>query len=146
MVGGLMSEYTHTVVHEAGHVVAVDMYAPGAHPDVEIYGARRGRTEYDTQEDPEVRAKIAMAGIVATKLILQQPRVITQEFMIELGAGEDLGVVQEFLADTYLTFEEFASEVEIEVITQLERVEAVVAAIRKHKGKLTIEQVEAVLG
>lgn len=140
-----MSEYTHTVVHEAGHVVSIDMYAPGAHPDVEIFGARRGITEYDTQEDPEVRAKIAMAGIVATKLILQQPRVITQEFMVELGAGEDLGVVQEFLADTYLTFAEFADEVEIELITQLDKVEAVVTAIRKHKGKLTIEQVEAVL-
>lgn len=141
-----MTEYTHTVVHEAGHVVGVNMYAPGAHPDVEIYGSRRGRTEYDTQEDPEVRAKIAMTGILATKLILQQPRIITEEFMVEWGAGEDLGVVQEFLADTYVTFEEFAAETEIELITQLDLVEAVVAAIRKHKGKLTIAQVEEVLG
>jgi hypothetical protein len=122
------------------------MYAPGAEPDVEIYGARRGRTEYNTQEDPEVRAKIAMAGIVATKLILQQPRIITEEFMVELGAGEDLGVVQEFLADTYVTFAEFADEVEIEIITQLDRVEAIVAAIRAHEGKLTTEQVAEVLG
>jgi hypothetical protein len=140
-----MSEYTHTVVHEAGHVVAVEMYAPGAHPDVEVYGSRRGRTEYDTQEDPEVRAKIAMAGIVATKLILQQPRIITKEFMVEFGAGEDLEVVDEWLVDTDVTFDEFASEVEIELITQLGMVEAIVAAIRAKRGKLTVEQVEQVL-
>lgn len=140
-----MSEYTHTVVHEAGHVVAVDLYSPGAEPDVEVFGARRGQTTYNTSEDPEVVAKIAMAGIVATKLILQQPRIITEEFMVELGGGEDLGRVQEFLADTYLTFTEFADEVEVELIPHLGKIEAVVAAIRKHKGKLTIEQVAKVL-
>ena len=147
------SEYTHTLVHEAGHVVAAYFFHPGSEPDVAIYGARRGRTEYNTTEDIKVKAIIGVAGIVATKMILQEPMVITEATMEERGAGEDHDVVRDFLiedftGEAYIHDHElgmFADEVEAKLVPYIGQIEAIVAAIRAHKGKLTVAQVAKVL-
>jgi hypothetical protein len=139
-------EYTNTLYHEAGHVVAAYYFSPGSEPDVWVTSDTTGQTTFNTIEDPAVNAKVCMAGVVSTKMFLREPRVITPITVMEVGGMADIEVIDAYLEDQSVpVFKEFASEVESELAPLKAEIQKVVDALRANGGKLTIEQVEEVL-
>jgi hypothetical protein len=139
-------EYTNTLYHEAGHVVAAYYFSPGSEPDTMVTSDSTGQTTFNTIEDPAVSAQVCMAGVVSTKMFLKEPRKLTPITVMEVGGMADIEVIDEFLGDRSLpAFKAFADEVEGMLVPYKGQIQKVVDAMRAHEGKLTIEQVEEVL-
>jgi hypothetical protein len=139
-------EYTNTLYHEAGHVVAAYYFSPGSEPDTMVTGDKTGQTTFNTIDDPAVRAQVCMAGVVSTKMFLREPRKLTPITMMEVGGVADMETIDEYLVDQSLpVFQQFASEVESMLAPLKGQIQKVVDAMRANQGTLTIEQVQEVL-